>query len=98
MDEGGQPGFSLPANLTRDEAKVCLESLSGAIRGAVRGVPGVDFRVDASAVSRFDSSALAVLLEGRRLAASLGGGLVVESMPAGLGQLAALYGVAELLA
>jgi phospholipid transport system transporter-binding protein len=46
---------------------------------------------------RFDSSALAVLLECRREALSLGKTFAVAHLPARLRELAALYGVAELL-
>ena len=47
---------------------------------------------------QFDSSALAVLLECRREALALGKTFAVAGMPARLRELAALYGVGELLA
>ena len=54
--------------------------------------------VDAGALAQFDSSALAVLLECRREAAGAGPRLSRSSgLPPRLRELAALYGVAELL-
>jgi phospholipid transport system transporter-binding protein len=55
-------------------------------------------QVDASALNRFDSSALAVLLELKREAAAAARPFRVQGMPARLGELAALYGVGELFA
>ncbi|MEP6826005.1 MAG: STAS domain-containing protein, partial [Ramlibacter sp.] len=52
---------------------------------------------DASALTRFDSSALAVLLECRREALARGKSFSVSGLPARLRDLANLYGVAELL-
>jgi phospholipid transport system transporter-binding protein len=52
---------------------------------------------DASALTRFDSSALAVLLDCRREALALGKTFSVSQLPPRLRDLAALYGVAELL-
>ncbi|WCM89391.1 STAS domain-containing protein [Acidovorax sp. NCPPB 3576] len=53
--------------------------------------------VDASALTTFDSSALAVLLGCRRAAMLEGKRFEVKSLPAGLQKLAGLYGVGELL-
>lgn len=52
---------------------------------------------DAGALARFDSSALAVLLECRREALALGKTFSVARVPPRLRELASLYGVAELL-
>ena len=54
--------------------------------------------IDASALSEFDSSVLAVLLQVRREAARLNRTVVVQGSPAKLIALATLYGVNELLA
>ena len=54
--------------------------------------------VDASALQVFDSSALAVLLECRRGALVAQQPFAVRGLPPALAGLAALYGVAELLA
>ena len=53
--------------------------------------------VDASTLKRFDSSALAVLLESARIARGWGKRLRVERPPRQLADLAQLYGVADLL-
>ena len=53
--------------------------------------------VDASALEQFDSSALAVLLECRRLALAAGRGFAVWNAPARLLQLAGVYGVKDLI-
>jgi phospholipid transport system transporter-binding protein len=53
--------------------------------------------VDASALKRFDSSALAVLLACRRAAQADGKGFELRGAPAPLLALAALYGVSDLL-
>ncbi|MEO7886626.1 MAG: STAS domain-containing protein [Polaromonas sp.] len=53
--------------------------------------------VDASALTEFDSSALAILLECRREALAAGKSFTVTGLPARLRQLAGLYGVAELV-
>ena len=53
--------------------------------------------LDAMPLTRFDSAALAVLLELRRQAATLGKQLSIRGLPGRLSDLAALYGIAELL-
>ncbi len=53
--------------------------------------------VDASALVRFDSTALAVLLELRRAVLQAGKTLVLQGIPTRLNDLARLYGIDELL-
>jgi len=53
--------------------------------------------VDASALSDFDSSAIALLLQAQRQAQASGRSLAVQSPPRAMVELATLYGVAELL-
>ena len=53
--------------------------------------------VDASALSQFDSSALALLLECRRQALAAGKGFSVQGASGRLLQLADVYGVAALI-
>ncbi len=53
--------------------------------------------VDASALQRFDSSALAVLLEFRRECLAMGRHFSIQGLAPKLADLAALYGIAELL-
>lgn len=86
--------LALPAQLTLREARAALETLLRALRAAGPG-PLV---CDASALQVFDSSALAVLLECRRHALAAHQPFAVQALPPALAGLAALYGVAELLA
>ncbi len=85
--------LALPAELTHAQARACARQLLQAIRD-VGDAPLV---VDAAPLRRFDSSALAVLLECRRAAVARGRVLQVRAMPAALASLAGLYGVQELL-
>jgi phospholipid transport system transporter-binding protein len=83
----------LPAELTHEHAAACCRMLGQALRAQ----PEPNVVADASALSRFDSSALAVLLECRREALEVGKTFAVGRLPARLRDLAALYGVSELL-
>lgn len=82
----------LPNELTQTQATACLQALLPAL-----GSQGADVVVDASALNRFDSAALAVLLEIRRETLALGKRFLVKSLPARLASLATLYGITELL-
>ena len=78
--------MELPATATLAEACGLLQAL------------GEDTeRIDASALTVFDTSALALILEARRRAQARGKTLVVHGAPPKLLQLAKLYGVEELL-
>ena len=83
----------LPAELTHEHAPACCRMLAQALRAQ----PEKAVVVDASALRRFDSSALAVLVECRRDSLAVGKTFAVSRMPARLADLASLYGVAELL-
>ena len=84
--------LSLPAELTHKQATACLAQLAAGV--ASESSPVV---VNAAGLQRFDSSALAVLLELRRKCLRDGKTLVVQGFPAHLGDLAALYGIEGLL-
>ena len=84
--------LALPAQLTLAEARVCLRQLAQGL-----SEQSTEVALDASALTRFDSAALAVLLELRRQSLSQGLGFSVLGLPAPLASLAALYGVSELL-
>ena len=87
--------LKLPAVLTHDQANACVHSLQLAVQAlATDGQPVV---ADASGLTRFDSSALAVLLACRRQAQALGRAFYVRDMPPRLRQLAGLYGIASLI-
>ena len=85
--------FALPATLTHREATATLKALQPAFAGAA----GDNVRLDASALRDFDTSAVAVLLECRRLAHQAGRRLQIDGLPAPLLELARLYGVDGLL-
>ncbi len=85
---------ALPARLTFADACSVLGALDATLAQAA---PGAVVRIDGSALSHFDSSAIAVLLEARRDALASGRTLEVDGLPATLVELAGLYGVAELL-
>jgi phospholipid transport system transporter-binding protein len=82
----------LPQEISHSNARSCAHMLVQALQSGPTAVVA-----DAGALSRFDSSALAVLLECRREAQVAGKTFSVRAMPARLRSLAALYGVAQLL-
>ena len=83
----------LPAELTHRQASDALRMLLQALKA--QREPQVV--VDAGALTTFDTSALAVLLECRRTALFEGRGFMVKALPPALASLAGLYGVQELL-
>lgn len=83
----------LPATLTMNEARDTLAMLGQALRREAD--PGI--QVDASSLQQFDTAALAVLLECRRLAHAWGKELTIRHTPSKLAALAKLYGVDALL-
>jgi phospholipid transport system transporter-binding protein len=89
--------LKLPPTLMHEQADACLSQWVNALQGALPSVQPEPVRVDASALSDFDSSALAVLLGLRRVAKAQGRAVLVEGMSARLRELATLYGVLELL-
>jgi len=82
----------LPSVLTH----VVAAQLARGLEQAVLAEPG-EVVADASALQQFDSSALALLLECRRLALAGGKSFSVQRAPELLLRLASLYGVAELI-
>ncbi|MCC2634064.1 MAG: hypothetical protein K0S48_1950 [Ramlibacter sp.] len=83
----------LPAELTHAQATACCRMLAQALHSD----HGPQAIADASALRRFDSSALAVLLECRREALAVGKTFAVSGLHPRLRALATLYGVGELL-
>jgi len=83
----------LPETLVHSTASVALADLLKAMRAE----PSACVMVDAAGLIRFDSTALAVLLELRRAVAEAGKTLALQALPPRLGDLARLYGIAELL-
>jgi len=87
--------LQLPAVLTHAQASVSARHLKAALRAAAADQAPVI--ADASEMTQFDSSALAVLLECRREALALGRTFFVQGLPPRLRQLAGLYGIAPLI-
>jgi phospholipid transport system transporter-binding protein len=83
----------LPATITLREARDTLRLLAQALQAD----KDATIVIDASPLQQFDTSALAVLLECRRLAMAWGKAFAVRRAPEKLGELAALYGVDVLL-
>ena len=93
---------ALPATLT-----IAVLGVPGAEAAAVQALlddasggdaaAGRRIVVDASALTDFDSSAIALLLQAQRSAQGAGRSLSVQSPPRAMVELATLYGVAELL-
>ena len=84
----------LPEVLTLREANTTLQMLEQAMRAD----DAATLTVDASALRSFDTAAVAVLLECRRLARGWSKGFEVRGAPAKLSELVHLYGVESLLA
>lgn len=85
--------LTLPDTLSASRTGAYLQEIAPQLQQA----SGPEVRVDASALQRFDSSALALLLECQRRVQAQGKQLVLQAAPERLQALAQLYGVAELL-
>jgi phospholipid transport system transporter-binding protein len=85
--------LALPALLTHDQAVSCVQSFDLGIRVELSD----KVVIDASVLEKFDSSALAVLLQCRRDASALGKSIEVTGLSLQLRELANLYGIGELL-
>jgi phospholipid transport system transporter-binding protein len=85
-------GLALPATATIDTAAGLAAQFAAQV-GQGSGV----LRVDASALTAYDSATIALLLETRRAAEAAGRGFEVAGAPAQLVELARLYGVDSLL-
>ncbi len=83
----------LPNEVTHAQASECLRML---VQG-LQSQSGPQVVVDAAGLSRFDSAALAVLLEFRRQSLALGKRLSIRGLPDRLRDLATLYGIVDLL-
>ncbi len=83
----------LPESITQANAVACLATLSKDLAHEA----GTDVVLDAARLSRFDSAALALLLEMRRNVLKRGKSFTVKGAPQRLQDLADLYGITELL-
>jgi phospholipid transport system transporter-binding protein len=84
--------LQLPADATLEHAA----ELAALLPAALAQGEGA-FSVDASALQAYDTSTIALLMQARRAAQAAGRAFTVTGAPAQLTQLAALYGVEELL-
>ena len=85
--------LDLPQELTHAQANACLAQL---LQG-LKKQSGPEVVLNASGLQRFDSAALAVLLEFKRQCMASSKQFSIQGMPKQLGDLATLYGIAELL-
>lgn len=85
---------AMPSRLTHAEVPAYLAQCESAWNGGGAGAA----MLDASALHDFDSSAVAVLLELRRMAQARQVTIDVQGLPPRVRELATLYGVGELLA
>ena len=88
----GEP-MRLPQTVTLAQAKATLAAYLRFLESA----DGAQAGIDASALQRFDSSLIAVLLGCARAARAKGLALALHAPPTQLLELAKLYGVDELL-
>jgi phospholipid transport system transporter-binding protein len=83
----------LPAEITNQQARAAAATL----QQGMQTLDGSEVVLDASAMVKFDSSALAVLLQCRREALQAGKRFEVRGTPSRLRDLATLYGIEGLL-
>jgi phospholipid transport system transporter-binding protein len=89
--------LALPAQLRHEEAPLWIARLEGAIAAQGRSPKGDSALIDCSALDRFDSSAVVVLLGALRCAQAAGVSIVLKNLPDKLVKLASLYGADGLL-
>ncbi len=85
--------LALPAQAALEQAPALLQQIDAALAAA----SAEGLRIDASALSAFDTSTVALLLHAQRIARERGVPLQVTGASAKLRELAQLYGVEELL-
>ncbi len=87
--------------ILRLEGELAFETLPAVLAQSAEYTARTDLperlTIDFSKITGVDSSAVALLLEWRRIAAKRGKTLVFENLPANLLALAELYGVADLI-
>ena len=83
----------LPSEITHNQARACALAVGQEIQTG----SDLDVVLDATPLIKFDSSALAVMLQCRREALAQGKQFTVHGLTPHLAELAALYGVEDLL-
>ena len=86
--------LKLPADTALEHTPALLREVDAALDAAASGAT---LQIDASALTAFDTSTIALLLHARRGATARGLTLQVRGTPPKLRELALLYGVEELL-
>ena len=86
---------ALPAVLVQSHAQAVADELAGVLSACV--AQGDEAVLDASALTQFDSSALAVILACRRAVQARGGQLRITGLPERAQALAQVYGLAALV-
>ena len=90
-----------PGEILHLEGELAFETLPAVLAQSAEYTARTDLperlTIDFSGITGVDSSAVALLLEWRRIAAKRGKTLVFENLPANLLALARLYGVADLI-
>lgn len=94
MSSAAPHTIALPPRLDASVARAALQTLRHGVAATPAGAVCV---LDASAVERFDSAGLALLLACRRQAMQAGASLRVQGWPTQLRALALAYGVLPLL-
>lgn len=89
--------LALPAQLRHEEAPAWISRLEAAIAAQRHGPNDTPALIDCSALDRFDSSAVVVLLGALRCAQAAGVAITLKNMPEKLVKLASLYGADRLL-
>ena len=89
--------IALPEQLRHEEAPAWIGRLEAAIAAKRGGPNGDPALIDCSALDRFDSSAVVVLLGALRCAQTAGVPITLKNLPEKLVKLASLYGADGLL-
>ena len=84
--------LNLPAELTHAQANACLAQLCAGM-----GAEGAVVALNAAPLEKFDSSALAVMLQFQRECVAAGKTVAIKGLPRRLLALASLYGIDGLL-
>ena len=89
--------LQLPPVTSLEQAPAVLQQIDAALASAGGSAEAGGLQIDASALTEFDTSAIALLLHAQRAAKASGTLVQVLGAPPKLRELAQLYGVEELL-
>jgi phospholipid transport system transporter-binding protein len=87
--------LNLPVELMHEQAAACVRELVASVRQGGRAT--AEWALDAGALQRFDSCAIAVILAVRREVQAQGSAVRLVNAPARLQSLARLYGIDALV-